>query len=345
MPFFSTKVPQDYKEAERLDKYIASVKSELNRSKLKAGLLSVQINGKKAKLSSKINANDEIILEWEDNIPQDIKAEDIPLDIIYEDENVTVINKKQGMVTHPAAGNWEGTLVNALLYHWGKQTIVRDTEKDVQSQMNLFRPGIVHRLDKDTSGVIITARNRNAEEFLIKSFKNHSTISKIYIAICKGHPKQKVGIIRTYIRRDMHDRKKFAVCDENQGGKLAISKYKVVANYGPYSLIKVKIYTGRTHQIRVHLKSIGCPILGDPIYSKTDKNSIFYGASLMLHAYKLKIRLPDSANAKQYAEFKAKVPLRFKKVIKTLHDKFGIPQNVADNMEKVKELKESENVR
>ena len=141
----------------------------------------------------------------------------------------------------------------------------------------------------------------------------------------------------------MHDRKKFAVCDENQGGKLAISKYKVVANYGPYSLIKVKIYTGRTHQIRVHLKSIGCPILGDPIYSKTDKNSIFYGASLMLHAYKLKIRLPD--RAKKYAEFKAKVPLRFKKVIKTLHDKFGIPQNVANNMQKVKELKESENVR
>ena len=151
MPYFSTKVPADYNKSERLDKFIASLPNGMNRSKLKSGVTEILINGKKSKLSSKINANDVIDIEWEDNIPDNIEPEDIPLDIIYEDDNVTVVNKKQGMVTHPACGNWNGTLVNALLYHWGREAVKQIKEGSEQKILEFRRPGIVHRIDKDRS--------------------------------------------------------------------------------------------------------------------------------------------------------------------------------------------------
>lgn len=320
MPFFNAIVPKDYKKNERLDKYITCVFKDMNRSKLKSGLISLTVNGKNAKLSSKIFSGDEILLEWDETIPNDIVPENIPIDIIYEDKNVTVVNKHQGMVTHPAAGNWSGTLVNALLFHWGKSSVVRTDELSLSKQLAFFRPGIVHRLDKDTSGVLITARNRATEEYLGDCFKNHKSISKIYICICQGHPSSAQGFIRTNIARDIHNRKKFMAVPEGSSGKLAISKFKCIATYGPYSLMKIKIYTGRTHQIRVHLKYIGCPILGDPIYAKSTKGTLFEGATLMLHAYKLKLKLPQS---NEFSIFKAKVPLRFKKVLKELHSKFN----------------------
>lgn len=318
MPSFNSKVPENFTGSERLDKYVASIPEGINRSRLKSGVNQVLVNGKKSKLSTKVSAGDEIYLEWEDSVPQDIEAQNIPLNIIYEDSNVTVLNKKQGMVTHPGAGNWEGTLVNALLYHWGRSSIPQNPDADTDSQLKAMRPGIVHRLDKDTSGVIITARNRETEEFLSSQFKNHKSLSKIYICICSGHPPVREGIIKTNIVRDTRDRKKFKAVDLESEGKTAISKFKCIGCYGPYSLMKVKIYTGRTHQIRVHLKFIGCPILGDPIYSKGTKGTTFEGASLMLHAFKLRIHLPDN----QEKCFTAKVPLRFKKVIKKLHDSF-----------------------
>src|SRR5574344_2449630 len=157
MPFFSAKVPSDFSGMLRLDKYIASLPNGMNRSKLKAGVHDIIVNGKREKISVKVKAGDQIDIEWEDNIPDDIEPEKIPISIIYEDENVTVVNKAQGMVTHPAAGNWSGTLVNALLYRWN-QKAVKNTVSN--------RPGIVHRLDKETSGIIITARNRLSEDFL-----------------------------------------------------------------------------------------------------------------------------------------------------------------------------------
>lgn len=317
MPFFNETVPAEFTGTERLDKYLSSLPNAMNRSKLKSGIIELLVNEKKAKLNSKIKAGDKIYFQWEDSIPDDIEPQNIPLDIIYEDENVTVVNKAQGIVTHPAAGNWDGTLVNALLYHWGREAVPQQKNQN-SAIFEGRRPGIVHRLDKDTSGIIITAKNRDTEEFLGNQFKNHKSLSKIYICICQGHPPVKEGLIRTKLTRDPHDRKRFKACDLEGNGKIAVTKFKCIACYGPYSLMKVKIYTGRTHQIRVHLKFIGCPILGDRIYSKT-KSTVFENATLMLHAYKLKIMLPGK---NEKSVFTAKVPVRFKKVLKKLHESF-----------------------
>ena len=319
MPFFNIEIPADYSGSDRLDKYISSLPNGMNRSKLKSGVSKVLINDKKAKLATKVVANDKIYIELEDNVPENITPENIPLDIIFEDENVTVINKKQGMVTHPASGNWSGTLVNALLFHWNREAISHKEKNSNSEMLKARRPGIVHRLDKDTSGVIITAKNRDTEEWLGEQFRDHKKLSKIYICICTGHPKEKNGEIKTNIARDPENRKKFKAFPLGDKGKIAITKYKCIATYGPYSLFFVKILTGRTHQIRVHLKHIGCPILGDPIYAKSTKGTIFEGSSLMLHAYKLKIK---TSKTEIFKTFTAPVPLRFKKVIKKLHEKF-----------------------
>lgn len=338
MPSFSLSVPATFAGKIRLDKYVASAEMPavdgMNRSKLKTGLQSLTVNGRAAKLSSKVGAGDCICICWEDNIPQDITPEPLPLAILYEDDNVTVINKRQGMVTHPASGNWSGTLVNALLYHWGKQAVSLSalTEADA-TQQAAFRPGIVHRLDKDTSGVIITARNRSSEEWLQKQFKSRH-LAKYYIAIATGRPKAWSGEIKTRIVRDPHDRKRFKAVaeDATTAGKLAHTDYRCIASYMKgkevYSLFVLRLYTGRTHQIRVHLKYIGCPILGDPLYGKPTAGTKFAGATLMLHARVLKIRLPQQ---KTLTAFKAPVPKRFRAVLKALHTSFSriVPQEQA----------------
>lgn len=327
MPYFSTKVPSDFKDSLRLDKYIASIPSEnfggmsMNRSKLKSGATEILVNGKKSKISQKVKAGDQIDIQWEENIPENIDPEDIPLEIIYEDENVCVVNKRQGMVTHPAAGNWNGTLVNALLWHWGREAIHQNPEEEVNAEvLARRRPGIIHRLDKDTSGIIITAKNRESEEFLHDEFLHHNRIIKEYIAICCGRPKVLEGKIETQIIRDPRDRKRFKAVTDTNEGKKAVTIYKCFATYGPFSLMRIRIKTGRTHQIRVHMKYLGCPVMGDPIYGNFLKGSPFQNASLMLHAYMLKIRLPGQ---KERSTFKAPVPLRFKKVLRTLHEKYG----------------------
>ena len=289
MPFFSVKVPQDYELNQRLDKYIASLPNGMNRSKLKSGINEILINGKKSKISQKIKANDQIDIQWEDNIPDNIEPENIPLDIIYEDNNVTVVNKKQGMVTHPACGNWTGTLVNALLYHWGRESIQQLKEGTEAEIMERRRPGIVHRLDKETSGIIFTAKNRDSEEWLQKQFKER-LLQKEYIMICTGKPKNRSGDLRTQIIRDPKNRHRFKAVIDTDEGKFARTIYHVISTYGNYSLIRVRIKTGRTHQIRVHMKYLGCPILGDSIYNTPDK--LFPDATLMLHSYQTKIRLP-----------------------------------------------------
>ena len=308
MPCFEFVIPSDYSENSRLDKYISDHIPDMNRSKLKTGLAELLLNGKPGKLSSKIKADDKINLKWEEQIPQDIEAQNIPLKIIYEDENVTVVNKEQGMVTHPAAGNWKGTLVNALLYHWNKT--------DLPYSENTFRTGIVHRLDKDTSGVIITAKNRATEEFLLKQFR-YRRLKKEYIAIACGRPPHKGGIIETQIIRDPGNRKRFKAVTNTTAGKYAKTIYHCIACYGNYSLIRFRLKTGRTHQIRVHAKFIGCPLLGDPVYGR--KDNLFSDATLMLHSRLLKIWIPGKNHI---MEFKAGIPERFKHVIKVLHEKF-----------------------
>ena len=316
MPFFSNKVPKDYLKDERLDKYIASLPNGMNRSKLKSGVTEILINGKKAKLSQKVKASDQIDIKWEDNIPDNIIPQDIKLDIIYEDENVTVVNKEQGMVTHPACGNWTGTLVNALLYHWGRESIPQIKEGSYDQILALRRPGIVHRLDKDTSGLIITAKNRDSEEWLQKQFLQ-KWLQKEYILICTGRPPAKAGDIRTQIIRDPKYRQRFKAVTNTDEGKFARTIYHTIACYGNYSLVRVRLKTGRTHQIRVHMKYLGCPILGDSIYNKFDNN--FPKATLMLHSKKLKIRLPFT---NEYTSFVSPTPKRFKEVEKKLKAKF-----------------------
>ncbi len=314
MPYFSVKVNALYDKNERLDKYIASLPNGMNRSKLKSGLTEILVNGKKQKVSYKVKALDQIDIEWEDNVPDDIVPENIPLDIIYEDENVTVVNKRQGMVTHPACGNWTGTLVNALLFHWGRESIKDSKDGSPAEILAKRRPGIVHRLDKDTSGIIITAKNRDSEEWLQNQFRNHKSLVKEYICICIGRPQHQHGIIDTYIVRDPKDRKRFKAVTDTDSGKRAISFYRCIACYGDYSLMRVRIATGRTHQIRVHMKYLNCPILGDKTYTKVDKR--FPNATLMLHSKMLAITLPGD---KERTVFKTKTPERFLAVMKILH--------------------------
>ena len=316
MPFFSAKVPVNFEGQERLDKYIASLPNGMNRSKLKSGVTEILVNGKKVKISQKVKANDQIDIQWEDNIPDDITPEDIPLEILYEDANVTVVNKPQGMVTHPACGNWTGTLVNALLYHWGREAVKAVKEGSDSEILQARRPGIVHRLDKETSGIIITAKNRDSEEYLQKQFKDKS-LQKEYICICCGKPKSRDGDIRTQIIRDPKNRHRFKAVIDTDEGKFARTLYHCIATYGNYSLMRVRIKTGRTHQIRVHMKYLGCPILGDSIYAHTDSN--FKDASLMLHSVQLKIKLPGKA---EYTTFRTPTPERFIEVEKKLKKKF-----------------------
>jgi len=305
MSEISLTVSGDVGTGMRLDRYCAAQSGMVSRSRLKNGIISVIVNGIPAKMSRIVQENDTITILWEDPPAELPVAENIPLDIVFENENVTVVNKKQGMVTHPAAGNWTGTLVHALLWHWKKTTI----------EGNL-RPGIVHRLDKDTSGIIITARNPETETWLQEQFRLRK-VSKVYAAILKGIPQKNQGEVKTQIVRDSKNRKRFTWSDDTSKGRFAHTSYSVIRVYGPYSLVLFKLHTGRTHQIRVHSKYLGCPILGDPIYGK--KDSLFVDATLMLHARTLKIKLPGSLKV---SRFDAPIPIRFKKVIKKLKEKF-----------------------
>lgn len=298
---------KDLESSQRLDTYVSKNLESFSRSRLKNGVEKILLNDKIAKLSAKVNDGDKIFIQWQDPIPEALIPENIPLEILYEDENVTVVNKKQGMVTHPACGNWSGTLVHALLYHWGM------TESKLNEKAGNHRRGIVHRLDKDTSGIIICAKNFNSEEWLQNQFKDRR-VKKEYIAIVKGIPKEKSGSVKINMIRDSKNRKKFTTTDDSSKGKFSHTVYRCIATYGNYSLMKLKLKTGRTHQIRVHMKYLGCPILGDPIYGT--KDSLFDSATLMLHSKTLGIRLPQNED---FTTFDSSVPIRFKKVMHKLH--------------------------
>ena len=302
MPIINLVVDESAINGIRLDRYCSTKSGTLTRSRLKNGVSTITVNGAHSKLSRIVRPGDIIILEWEDPETQDILPEDIPLSILYENNHVTVVNKRQGMVTHPAAGNWSGTLVNALLWHW----------KRSREQINI-RAGIVHRLDKDTSGVIITARDRETESLLQQRFKKHA-VRKTYIAILSGVPSKLSGSIETHIIRDPANRKKFTWSLNTEKGKYAKTSYRIVQYFKGYSLAVFTLHTGRTHQIRVHAKYMGTPILGDPLYGKKDKK--FPRATLMLHARKLQIVIPGE---KECMTFTAPVPARFREIIRVLN--------------------------
>ena len=206
------------------------------------------------KSNYKVKKGDEIIVTLPEPQPLDVQPENIPLDIIYEDDDVVVVNKARGMVVHPAAGNYSGTLVNALLYHC----------KNLSGINGVIRPGIVHRLDKDTSGIMICAKNDAAHISLSEQIQA-KTAKRTYLAVVRGNVKTDSGVIETMIARDKNDRKKMAVVKED--GRIAITEYKVLERFGKYTIVRCKLRTGRTHQIRVDMEYLGYPLVGDPKYS------------------------------------------------------------------------------
>ena len=222
------------------------------------------------------------------------------------------------MVTHPACGNWSGTLVNALLFHWGREAVKQIKEGSEQKILEFRRPGIVHRLDKETSGIIITAKNRDVEEFLGAQFRN-KTLRKEYILIVKGRPPEVAGDIRTQIIRDPKDRKRFKAVTDTDEGKYARTIYHCISSYGNYTLVRVRLKTGRTHQIRVHMKYLGCPIVGDPVYNKVDP--IFPDATLMLHSKLLEIKLPGEDNPRVFITPTPQRFLELEKKLKSMYNK------------------------
>ena len=282
---------------ERIDSYLAK-RLELTRTRVQELIKEEQIkvNYKKIKSSYKIEENDEIEVIIPEIQEVEIIPEDIKIDIIFEDKDIAVINKQAGLVVHPAQGHYSRTLVNAILYHI----------KDLSGINGEMRPGIVHRLDKDTSGLIIIAKNDKAHLELTNMFQNKE-IKKTYLAIVKGKLNKKKGRIATQIGRDRNDRKKMAVLDSLTQGKNAITNFRVIDQNEKFSLLKVDIETGRTHQIRVHMKYMGYPILGDAVYGRPDSEK-----RQMLHAYKLEFLHPIT---KEKMEIIAELPDDFKKAL------------------------------
>lgn len=263
----------------RLDKVIANEYSELSRTNIQKLIEEdkVLVNDKIQKASYKVSIGDNIQIEEVQAKEIDLKPQDIPLDIIYEDDDIIVVNKQKGLVVHPANGNPDGTLVNAIM------AICKDSLSGIGGEI---RPGIVHRLDKDTSGLIIIAKNDKAHINLSEKIKNRE-IKKTYIALVRGVIKENEATIDMPIGRSTKDRKKMAV---SKNGKNAITHFKVMKRYDKYTLVEVKIETGRTHQIRVHMSEIGYPIIGDAVYSN-GKNP-FGVEGQMLHAAKLTFKHP-----------------------------------------------------
>jgi len=310
MPSLSHVIKEDLPQGLRLDRFVSEYLRLLSRSQIKARNLSAKINGKESKLSRLVKQGDFLELRWDDSPPQVIIPQNIPLDIIYEDERCVVVNKPQGLVVHPGAGNRQGTLANALCFRKSQsERLIQRGETGTGA-----RTGIVHRLDKETSGVIIAAWDDEAQTFLCEQFKSRK-VKKTYAAIVRGVPKEKKGRIETFIARDPKDRKRFAVCER---GKTALTFYKVIKSWKNYSLLLLRPKTGRTHQLRVHLKFFGYPILGDPLYGSADKN--FPDAALMLHSMELAITL---IGEKEERVFTSPIPDRFHSVMEKLNAQGG----------------------
>lgn len=298
----------------RLDRYLAENRGLLSRSQLKLRLLNVQVNGLPVKLSKIVKTGDVFELELSEPSGTEILPEKLPLEIVYQDRKVIVVNKAQGMVSHPAHGNWQGTLANGLLWLAANEAGNAEAEK----MRAPLRAGIVHRLDKDTSGILIAARDAETQEYLSQQFRERRT-EKVYLGIVKGVPPLKSGRLDSYLARDTKHRKRFTVGEAGKG-KRAVTLWECIGSNKPsrcggqaYSLLRLRPVTGRTHQLRVHCKEMGFPLLGDPVYGK--KDSCFPDASLMLHALSLTIKIPEKAEP---ACFQAALPEHFIAVLREL---------------------------
>lgn len=293
---------QEKEENNRLDKLITTIDSTISRTAVKrlieAGKIKINSNIEKPSYEVKIGD----IIEIEDEVPKEshIVAQNIPIDVIYEDNDILVVNKPKGMVVHPGNGNPDGTLANAVMGLCG------DTLSGIGGEI---RPGIIHRLDKDTSGIIVVAKNDRAHIDISNQIKNRQT-SKKYIALVRGQIKEDEATINMPIGRSTKDRKKMAV---RKDGKEAITHFKVLKRYADYTLLELKIDTGRTHQIRVHMAEIGHPVVGDYIYSN-GKNP-FGVTGQMLHSKKIEFIHPST---KEKIEFEAPLPEYFQEVLNGL---------------------------
>ena len=287
----------------RIDKYLADNEPSLTRTA--AAKLTEQgrvlVNGKPVGKNYKLKIGDSVILEIPDPVPYEAVPENIPLDIVYEDDDLLVVNKPKGMVVHPAAGNYNGTLVNALLYHCGSS---------LSGINGVMRPGIVHRIDKDTSGLLIVAKNDFAHFSLAEQIKEHS-FTREYEAVVYGNLKTEEGTVNAPIGRSQYDRKKMCVTEKNS--KNAVTHYQVISRYKGYTHIKCILETGRTHQIRVHMAYIGHPVSGDLVYGVKNEKVDFTGQCL--HARKIGFIHPRT---KKYLEFTSELPDYFKNYIKKL---------------------------
>ena len=292
----------------RCDVYLADNMPDLSRSFLKKLFESgeVLVNGKVARASLKLKEGDEIMLTLPEAKKLDVEAQDIPLDIVFEDSDVLVINKERGMVVHPAAGNEDSTLVNALMHHCG----------DNLSGINgVLRPGIVHRIDKDTTGLLVVAKNDKAHQSLTDQLSDRS-LSRTYIAIVHGNIKEDNLTVNAPIARDIKDRKKMAIARKD--GREAVTHITVLERFNKYTLIRCKLETGRTHQIRVHVKSIGHPILGDKTYGL--KKEEFSLTGQLLHAGEIGFIHPRTNEA---VSFSAPLPQDFEDTLEKIRNKYS----------------------
>ncbi|GMB08531.1 ribosomal large subunit pseudouridine synthase D [Thermolongibacillus altinsuensis] len=285
---------------ERIDKIIAGINEEWSRSQvqqwIKEGL--VTVNGKTVKANYKCSADDEVIIRIPDPEPLDVEPEEMDLDIYYEDADVLVVNKPRGMVVHPAPGHMRGTLVNGLLAHC----------KDLSGINGILRPGIVHRIDKDTSGLLMVAKNDFAHEALVNQLVN-KTVTRKYKAIVHGVIPHDYGTIDAPIGRDKHDRQSMAVTED---GKEAVTHFRVLERFKKFTFIECQLETGRTHQIRVHMKYIGYPLAGDPKYGPKKTLPIDGQA---LHAGVLGFTHPRTG---EYLQFEAPLPEEFERLLQLL---------------------------
>ena len=286
----------------RLDKFLTSELDDYSRTQvqnlIKEG--NVLVNEKQVKANYILNLNDIVVITIPDPVDIDIKKEDIPLDIYYEDDDVIVINKPSGMVVHPALGNYTGTVVNALMYHC----------KDLSGINGVNRAGIVHRIDKDTSGLIVCCKSDLAMKSLSRQFLE-KTVDRKYIAICYGVINHNLGRIDAPLGRDPENRKRYAVVDD---GKHAVTNFKVLERFKEYSLLELSLETGRTHQIRVHMKYIGHPVVGDPLYGP---RNVIGDNGQYLHAQTLGFTHPRTGERLQ---FTSPLPDFFQEFLKELRE-------------------------
>ncbi|WP_339169291.1 RluA family pseudouridine synthase [Paenibacillus sp. FSL H7-0943] len=290
---------------ERIDKYITeSWEEEISRSQVQLWISggNVTVNSKPVKANYKLSESDVVSVVVPEAEVTDLIAENIPLEVVYEDSNVIVINKPRGMVVHPAAGHPSGTLVNALMYHC----------KDLSGINGEIRPGIVHRIDKDTSGLIMVAKNDASHASLAAQLKEHS-VTRRYIAVVHGNLSHDKGTVDAPIGRDPHDRKLYTVTEKNS--KKSVTHFTVMERFGDCTLLELQLETGRTHQIRVHMKFIGHPLVGDPIYGRS-KGTTMNGQAL--HAAVLGFVHPTTG---EYKEFSRPIPDDMEEVLFTLRSR------------------------